>query len=119
MGGNEQRDQRLFSYGTLRQENVQLALFGRRLGGEQDFIAGFTLSTVTIEDPDVVGKSGLETHPILVSADVPRAEVAGAVFLLSAAELAAADEYEVSPYVRVEAPLRSGGVAWVYVMASR
>ena len=117
MGGNEQRDQRLFSYGTLRQENVQLALFGRRLDGEPDFVAGFTLSTVTIEDPDVVGQSGLETHPILVPADDPAVEVAGSVFLLSAAELAVADDYEVSPYVRVEGPLRSGGVAWVYVMA--
>ena len=117
MGGNEQRDQRLFSYGTLRQENVQLSLFGRRLDGEPDFVAGFTLSSVTIEDPDVVGQSGLETHPILVPADDPAAEVAGSVFLLSAAELAATDDYEVSPYVRVQAPLRSGGIAWVYVMA--
>ena len=117
MDGNEQRDQRLFSYGTLRQENVQLSLFGRRLDGEPDCVTGFTLSSVTIEDPDVVGQSGLETHPILVSADDPAVEVAGTVFLLSAAELAVADDYEVSPYVRVEAPLRSGGIAWVYVMA--
>jgi len=117
MGGNEQRDQRLFSYGTLRQENVQLSLFGRRLDGEPDFVAGFTLSSVTIEDPDVVGQSGLETHPILVSAVDSAAEVAGTVFLLSAEELAVADDYEVSPYVRVQAPLRSGGIAWVYVMA--
>ena len=116
MGGNEQRDQRLFSYGTLRQENVQLTLFGRRLEGEQDFVAGYTLSTVTIEDPDIVGQSGFETHPILVAAGDPALEVAGTVFLLSAAELEAADDYECSPYVRVEAPLRSGGVAWVYVM---
>ena len=117
MGGNEQRDQRLFSYGTLRQENVQLSLFGRRLDGEPDFVAGFTLSSVTIEDPELVGQSGLETHPILVRAHDSADEVAGTVFLLSAAELAVADNYEVSPYVRVEAPLRSGSTAWVYVMA--
>jgi gamma-glutamylcyclotransferase (GGCT)/AIG2-like uncharacterized protein YtfP len=119
MGGNEQRDQRLFSYGTLRQENVQLALFGRPLDGEPDSVTGYILSTVTIEDPDVVGQSGIETHPILVAADDPALEVTGTVYLLSAAELAAADDYEVSPYVRVEAPLRSGGVAWVYVMGVR
>ena len=70
MGGNEQRDQRLFSYGTLRQENVQLTLFGRRLEGEQDFVAGYALSTVTIEDPEIIGQSKLGN---LIRSWLPRA----------------------------------------------
>ena len=32
-------------------------------------------------------------------------------------ELAAADHYEVDDYQRVEVPLRSGGLGWVYVLA--
>ena len=115
MGGDEQRNQRLFSYGTLRHENVQLALFGRRLEGEPDALTGYALSTVTFDDPAVVAQSGFATHPILVADGDAAQVVEGTVFLLSAAELAAADEYEIAPYVRVEAPLRSGGVAWVYV----
>jgi len=39
------------------------------------------------------------------------------VFRISADELAAADRYEVSDYVRVLVPLRSGRQAWVYVRA--
>ena len=54
----------LFSYGTLRQENVQLATFGRRLEGRPDALAGFALSPMTITDPDVIAASGLEVHTI-------------------------------------------------------
>jgi gamma-glutamylcyclotransferase (GGCT)/AIG2-like uncharacterized protein YtfP len=41
--------------------------------------------------------------------------VEGTVFTVSAAELAAADEYEVDVYTRIAVPLRSGQQAWVYV----
>ena len=44
-----------------------------------------------------------------------RATVEGTVFEVSAADLAAADEYEVADYRRVAVPLRSGQQAWVYV----
>ena len=115
MSGDEQRNLRLFSYGTLRLEQVQLDLFGRRLEGEADAVLGFALSTVTFDDPEIVEQSGTATHAILIASEGEPPPVEGTVFLLSAAELAAADEYEIAPYVRVEAPLRSGGVAWVYV----
>ena len=42
-------------------------------------------------------------------------EVAGKVFQITAAELAAADAYEVSDYKRIEVALKSGISAWVYV----
>ena len=58
----------LFSYGTLQQQDVQLATFGRRLR-------------------------------------------------ITAAELAAADTYEVSDYRRVAVRLKSGLEAFVYVGA--
>lgn len=40
------------------------------------------------------------------------------MFTVSAAELAAADEYEVDDYTRVAVPLRSGRQAWVYVFGA-
>ena len=45
------------------------------------------------------------------------AAIDGTVFEITAAELQAADEYEVEDYTRIEVPLRSGGAAWVYVFA--
>jgi len=114
MGAGERHDQLLFCYGTLCREQVQLALFGRRLEGEPDAVAGYRLATVEIDDPDLIAQSGAAVHPILVATGDSADEVAGTVFRLDAAELAAADDYEVAPYVRVRAPLRSGGSAWTY-----
>jgi hypothetical protein len=107
----------LFSYGTLRQAEVQLATFGRELTGRRDAIVGFELDYVTITDPHVVATSGSDRHPILRPTDRLDAHVDGMVFPISEAELAAADEYEVDDYRRVGAPLRSGATAWVYMFA--
>jgi hypothetical protein len=38
-------------------------------------------------------------------------------YAVTAAELAAADAYEVSAYKRIEVVLKSGKSAWVYVKA--
>lgn len=107
----------LFSYGTLRQREVQVTTFGRELDGRADAIVGYELHYVTITDPHVVATSGSDRHPILKPADRPDAHVDGTVFEISEAELAAADEYEVDDYARVRVPLRSGEQAWVYVFA--
>jgi gamma-glutamyl AIG2-like cyclotransferase len=107
----------LFSYGTLRQPDVQLATFGRELDGHLDAIIGYDLDYVTIADPHVIATSGSDRHPILRPTNRPDAHVDGTVFTISDAELAAADEYEVDNYRRVSVPLRSGAQAWVYVFA--
>ncbi len=107
----------LFSYGTLRQPEVQVEIFGRRMDGAPDAVVGYVRSEVRITDPDVIAASGTAIHPILMPSDDPHAEVPGTVFRLSAADLAAADRYEVADYTRIEVPLRSGARAWVYVFA--
>lgn len=107
----------LFSYGTLRQREVQLATFGRELNGYDDAIVGYDLDWVTITDPHVIATSGSDRHPILRPTDRPDAHVDGTVFTISTAELAAADEYEVDDYRRISVSLRSGAHAWVYVFA--
>jgi gamma-glutamylcyclotransferase (GGCT)/AIG2-like uncharacterized protein YtfP len=107
----------LFSYGTLRQRDVQLTTFGRELAGHEDAIVGYELDYVMITDPHVIAASGSDRHPILRAADPREAEVRGTVFAISDVDLAAADEYEVDDYQRVRVPLRSGAEAWVYVFA--
>jgi gamma-glutamylcyclotransferase (GGCT)/AIG2-like uncharacterized protein YtfP len=107
----------LFSYGTLRQPDVQRATFGREIDGTPDAIVGYDLDYVTITDPRVIAASGSDRHPILKPTDRADAAVEGMVFAISEADLAAADEYEVDDYRRITVPLRSGGDAWVYVFA--
>jgi gamma-glutamylcyclotransferase (GGCT)/AIG2-like uncharacterized protein YtfP len=106
----------LFSYGTLRQEGVQLASFGRLLKGSADALPGWKREMVEITDPDVLSKSGERYHPIVVPG-APHDEVAGMVFEITDEELAAADRYEVADYKRITARLKSGLQAWVYVKA--
>jgi hypothetical protein len=113
-----QRQVRLFSYGTLQQPAVQRATFGRLLDGWPDTVFGFQLETLRVTDPDVIATSGTDEHPILCACDDPESGVDGFVFLLSEDELTAADQYEVDDYARVEAPIASGGTAWVYVLSS-
>lgn len=108
---------RLFSYGTLQLEAVQLDTFGRRLEGTADALVGFKQTVLEITDPDVLKISGERFHPIVVASSNPADKVDGTVFWITAEELAAADRYEVSDYQRVEANLASGGKAWVYVKA--
>ena len=107
----------LFSYGTLRQPDVQRATFGREIDGTPDAIVGYDLDYVTITDPHVIATSGSDRHPILKPTDRADAAVEGMVFAISEADLAAADEYEVDDYRRITVPLRSGGEAWAYVFA--
>lgn len=107
----------LFSYGTLRQREVQLNTFGRVLDGHADAIVGYELDYLTITDPRVIATSGSDRHPILRPSPFAGAEVPGTVFTITEGELAAADEYEVDDYRRVLVPLRTGEQAWVYVLS--
>jgi hypothetical protein len=105
----------LFSYGTLRQENVQLATFGRRLEGRPDKLAGFAVQPVRITDPHVIATSGLDVHTIARPTGNPADRIAGTVFAITPEELEAADRYEVGDYRRIEARLESGLDAFLYV----
>ncbi len=112
------RDQiALFSYGTLRQENVQLATFGRRLEGRPDALAGFALSPMAIADPRVIAASGAAVHTIARPSGNPADRIPGMVFGLNPAELEAADRYESGPIERIRVRLESGEEAFVYVAA--
>ncbi|WP_420144487.1 gamma-glutamylcyclotransferase family protein [Sphingobium sp.] len=103
----------LFSYGTLRQADVQMALFGRRVEGTPDALPGFASRMIEITDPDVIAKSGTRWHPMVQPSDDPADAVEGLLFRLTAQDIASADAYEVD-YVRREVTLRSGLTAYIY-----
>ncbi len=108
----------LFSYGTLRLPEVQIASFGRLLEGSDDAMPGYRTDLLEITDPDVLATSGERFHPIVVPSADPADEVAGTVFRVSEEELWAADAYEVADYARTTVRLKSGIEAWVYVKAN-
>lgn len=106
---------RLFSYGTLRQREVQLANYGRELAGKPDSLTGYRLQPLAISDPHVVAISGKAVHSIACATGNPDDRIEGMLFELSEDELRATDLYEVDAYARVEVTLESGHMAWVYV----
>lgn len=107
--------EKLFSYGTLQYEAVQLANFGRKLEGCKDKLPEFALSMLEITDPDVIATSGEAFHPIVTYTGDSADTVEGMVFDVSIDELKRADAYEVADYKRVAVKLDSGVSAWVYV----
>lgn len=109
-------EQLLFSYGTLQLEQVQRALFGRTLAGSADTLAGWRAAELAFRDPDAVATSGVETHLALV-ADEAAPPIAGMLYTLTTAELAAADAYETDAYRRIEVTFASGRRGWVYIDA--
>ena len=109
---------KLFSYGTLQLESVQLATFGRLLEGEKDSLIGYQLGEIEITNPDVLQKSGKRFHPMLIKTGNINDKVAGVIFDITDDELAQADRYEVDAYARVEGHFDSGATAWIYADAS-
>ena len=107
----------LFSYGTLREEAVQLSTFGRRLQGHADELVGFEQASVRIEDPRFVAKSGKSEHAIIRFTGRSESRVAGTAFEVSEEELAKADRYEPAGYRRISTTLASCKQAWVYADA--
>jgi gamma-glutamylcyclotransferase (GGCT)/AIG2-like uncharacterized protein YtfP len=107
----------LFSYGTLRQREVQLATYGRELVGRPDVLACYRLVELVIADPHVVAVSGKAVHTIARATGNPTDQIPGMVFELTAGELACTDAYEVDAYTRVEVTLESGRTAFAYVAA--
>lgn len=107
--------QALFSYGTLQQKQVQLDTFGRRLEGEKAVLCGFKIGQVKITDPAVIASSQKDIHPILITTGDAEDKVEGTVFLITEAELAHADGYEVDEYQRISATVVSGQQCWIYV----
>ena len=107
--------ERLFSYGTLQTESVQLSTFGRRLDGSPDALIGYHLCMIQIMDQEFVATSGAEYHRNLEFTGNASDAVEGTVFAVTEQELKQADAYEPEGYERVRVKLRSETEAWVYL----
>jgi hypothetical protein len=104
----------LFSYGTLRDADVQVATFGRLLAAHPDELVGYEQAVFRVDDPKFVAKSGRAEHAIVRFTGRAEDRVRGTVLELTEDELTRADQYEPAGYQRVCGPLASGGSAWVY-----
>lgn len=111
------RDQLLFTYGTLRDDDVQLDTFGRLVDGDDDELVGYVLGDAPIDDPRVIELSRSALHTIAIATGNDADRVPGTALWISEDELASADDYEVAIYRRVQARLASGRTAWTYVSA--
>lgn len=107
-------NQRVFAYGTLLQADVQRELYGREVLTVPDSLLGWRLDWLTITDEQVIKTSGSDRHPVLRKGTIADS-VEGAYLELTFEELAATDKYEVDDYIRIEASLASGNLAFVYV----
>jgi len=88
--------------------DVQQATFGRVFEGARDEIIGWQL---------VPASPGGSPFSNVIRSDAAT-RVVGTAFIVTDAELAAADEYENrDDYVRVAVLLASGSEGWVYVDA--
>ena len=114
MSAEEITTENLFSYGTLRQEDVQLATFGRRLPGRPDALVGYALKIIQIQDGSFAAKHGVQQRTLQFSGSASDV-VEGVALALTRQELQQADEYEPDDYRRVRVQLRSGLDAWVYL----
>ena len=105
----------LFSYGTLRDEAVQLDLFGRTLQASEDALVGYRQERIEVADPEFAKLSGSAVHSILLPVEDLTARVPGTALEVTEAELDITDRYEPAEYHRVIAKLASGAETWVYV----
>lgn len=109
----------IFSYGTLQRENVQLATFGRKLGGHADELPRYETSAVRIEDPKVAEAAGQAFHANVLFNGRDDSTVMGTALEVTDAELEMADRYEKpASYKRIGVTLASGKEAWVYHYAA-
>ena len=112
---NDEDSELLFTYGTLRDEAVQFATFGRRLEGERDRLIGYRLMMTRIDDQNFIASSGTADHRNLQFTGDESDCVEGAVFAVTKSELERADDYEPVDYKRVLVQLQSSANAWVYL----
>ncbi|WP_298792099.1 gamma-glutamylcyclotransferase family protein [uncultured Allomuricauda sp.] len=95
----------LFTYGTLKNEQVQHYIFHRTLEGQSDSLPGFKRLENVVYD----------RYPLVINTDNPNDTVEGVAYKVSLDELMQADVYETKAYKRIKMSLKSGISAWVYV----
>ena len=99
---------------------MQLATYGRVLRGDPDELIDWVRTSIDVPGTHKAAAAGITHYANVERAPGSGNRVAGTVFEITDAELAAADAYELdAEYIRVVAELGSGQSAWVYVSQSR
>lgn len=114
MTSEQPTSENLFSYGTLQQEDVQIANFGRRLEGQPDVLWGYQLIMTEVRDQTFAAANGALQRTVKFTGAASDF-VEGMVFILNRKELEQADSYEPIDFERVRVELKSGLHAWVYL----
>jgi gamma-glutamylcyclotransferase (GGCT)/AIG2-like uncharacterized protein YtfP len=104
--------QKLFTYGTLQDTDVQENLFGRILQGTPETLIGYELSEIQIEE-----EFGLVQYPIIVETNDSDDTIDGILYEVTMNDLYQADLYEGKHYKRIEVQLQSNQKAWAYTLA--
>ena len=104
--------EKLFSYGTLRDSDVQRAVFGHTVDTVPDALAGYRLVSVRISNWAHAAISGGDVQLTLVPGEGE--PISGAVLHITDDELRLTDSYEPAEYKRTRVRLCSGDEAWVY-----
>lgn len=99
------KTQYLFTYGTLQEESVQKALFGRKLKGKRDLLIGFKFS-----EEKLMGQ-----YPVIMNTGSMEHSVVGQLYNITNLELFKIDAYETQAYKRILVKLISGKYAWTYI----
>ncbi|MCG9971249.1 gamma-glutamylcyclotransferase family protein [Christiangramia crocea] len=100
----------LFVYGTLRDEKIRQNIFGRRIKGREDLLAGYEKYSIRIPD-----NSSGNFYPAIRPSKKEKSTVKGMVLRLKEEELSMADSYEGNSYFREKLKLQSGIIAWAYI----
>ncbi len=119
MNVEDRDEERLFSYGTLQSEAVQIATFGRKLDARPDVLSKYRLGMIRISDEEFALQNGSAEQRNLELTGNDADFVEGTVLTLTVNELQQADAYEPEEYRRVTVQLRSGTRAWVYIAHQR
>ena len=108
----------IFSYGTLQEESVQLATFGRVVNAVPDSLVGYERVPLTFTDPALIASSGKALHANIEYRGGNDVKVTGTCLTVTEGELSTCDGYErLARYKRQLVSLESGKQAWVYAFA--
>ncbi|MCX2745567.1 gamma-glutamylcyclotransferase [Mangrovivirga sp. M17] len=105
---------KVFAYGTLRDDSIQKKLFSRLLKGIKDSLCGFRQYNIQwIENID--GKNIYSTYPAISKSGNDQDLIDGYLYELTDDELLITDEYEGDEYQRIIITTNSGTEAFVYI----
>jgi gamma-glutamylcyclotransferase (GGCT)/AIG2-like uncharacterized protein YtfP len=105
--------QKLFTYGTLQNDDIQETIFGRQLQGTPETLIGYVIKEIQIEE-----EFGIVHYPIIMETNNPEDTIKGIVYEINSNDLRQADLYEGLHYKRVEVHLQSNEIAWAYSVAT-